>query len=274
MSGRKRLRTLISGICVSVLFAIASCAPAHKEFKLYDWLLFKNRPDLKPYGIDPIYLIGGDLWTKGKDLRSKQVADQICSVAAEARKKNLVTVLDVELWPTTGSDEVMNDTRQKLMTVLRMFRKCAPSLKVGYYGIPPIRDYWRAIKGENDPAYRKWQADNDRYQALANEVDILFPSLYTFYEDRNGWQKYAEANIREARRLARGKPVYAFLWPQFHDSNAKLKGRFVPGNYWRLELETVERLADGAVLWGGWQTPWAESAGWWQTTKNFARHRR
>jgi hypothetical protein len=265
------LRISISAICASFLFFTAPCAS--KEFQLYDWLLFKNRPDLKPYGLKPIHLVGGALWAKGKDLNSKQVEDHICSVASDAQKKKLITVLDVEHWPFQGSDAVMKDTQRKLIKLLGMFRKCAPSLKIGYYGIPPIREYWRAIKGEKDPAYRKWQADNNKYQELANQVDILFPSLYTFYDDRKGWVEYAEANLKEARRLAKGKPVYAFLWPQFHDSNRKLKGKSLPEDYWRLELETVRRLADGAVLWGGWQQEWIESEPWWQETKRFMKSR-
>jgi hypothetical protein len=255
-------------ILAGALFA-APC-PA-KDFKLYDWLIFKNRPDLTRYGIVPIYLIGGDLWTKGDNLAAKEVSDRVCAVSGEAKKKNLLTVLDVERWPMTGSDAVVNDTKRKYLTLLSLFRKCAPAIKVGYYGIPPLRDYWRAIKGERDPAYRQWQADNEKYRDLANAVDVLFPSLYTFYEDQKGWVKYAEENIKEARRLAGGKPVYVFLWPQFHESNAKMKGKLVPGDYWRLELETAKRLADGAVLWGGWQTAWDENAAWWQVTKNFLK---
>ncbi|HYE37381.1 hypothetical protein [Methylocaldum sp.] len=267
MSYRRYLLIIIKGICIGIIFTSASCFS--KEFKLYHWLLFKNTPDLDPYGITSIHLIGGDLWIKGKNLNSKKVADHICSVASAAQKKNRITVLDVEHWPLTGTDAVVRDTRQKLLTLLGIFRKCAPSLKIGYYGVPPVRDYWRAMKGKQSPAYRKWQADNDKYQELANRVDILFPSLYAFYEDRNGWLKYAEANIKEARRLAKGKPIYVFLWPQFHESNAKMKGKFIPGYYWRLQLETAKRLADGAVLWGGWQTKWVESADWWRVTKEF-----
>lgn len=105
---------------------------------------------------------------------------------------------------------------------------------------------------------------------LVEVVDILFPSLYTFYYDQSGWKLYATANVNEAKRIAGGKPVIPYLWPQFHDSNSALKGTHLLGSYWRLELEHLKSLAcPAAVLWGGWQTNWNESACWWAETKDF-----
>jgi hypothetical protein len=101
------------------------------------------------------------------------------------------------------------------------------------------------------------------------------PSLYTFYDsphDRSDWVRWARMTLTEARRY--GKPVYPFLWPQFHESDPKVAGKPVPGDYWQMELETVHPLADGIILWGGWsngrQTPWDEQTEWWQVTKRFA----
>ena len=38
----------------------------------------------------------------------------------------------------------------------------------------PIRDYWRAIKGEGSEEYMEWQAENDKLKLLANVVDVIF----------------------------------------------------------------------------------------------------
>jgi hypothetical protein len=69
----------------------------------------------------------------------------------------------------------------------------------------------------------------------------------------------------EARRY--GKPVYPFLWPTYHNSNKKLTGQLVPGDYWRMELELVHQYADGVVLWGGYKEKWDENAAWWRETQ-------
>jgi hypothetical protein len=107
-------------------------------------------------------------------------------------------------------------------------------------------------------------------------VDAIYPSLYTFYPDQDGWLKYALANISEARRY--GKPVYVFLWPQYHESDPAVAWRFIPADYWRLELETAKQYADGIVIWGGWQysgkrlnwlLEWDDTAPWWIETQDF-----
>jgi hypothetical protein len=161
------------------------------------------------------------------------------------------------------------------MSVLRWFNDAVPEVLVGYYGLPPIRDYWRAIKDQNTPEYLSWQAENDRLRPLVDGVNALFPSLYTFYTDRDGWVKYAIASIREARRYPGNKPVYVFLWPQYHPSNLFSGLKYLPADYWKLELETARQYADGIVIWGGWEidknakAQWDDNAPWWQVTKKF-----
>ncbi len=108
---------------------------------------------------------------------------------------------------------------------------------------------------------------DDELRPLARKVDILFPSLYTYYDDVEGWRTYARITLEEARRF--GKPVYAFLWPEFHDSNEKLKGHYLPVDFWRMEMELCYELADGIVIWGGWQQTWDDHAPWWIETKAF-----
>jgi len=98
-------------------------------------------------------------------------------------------------------------------------------------------------------------------------VEVIFPSLYTFYNDQKSWDIYAKGMIEEARRY--NKPVYVFLWPEFHVSNRILKGKEIPAKFWRHQLELCRGLADGIVIWGGWQERWKEDAPWWIETKAF-----
>ncbi|MFC1608411.1 hypothetical protein ACFL47_10630, partial [Candidatus Latescibacterota bacterium] len=55
-----------------------------------------------------------------------------------------------------------------------------------------------------------------------------------------------------------GKPVYPFIWPEYHPSNSQRTGTDVTGPYWRRQL-----------VWGGWQRDWEDDAPWWIATKEF-----
>ena len=186
---------------------------------MFDGTLYSNKPGLSVYGIRPITLayegnFGPD-WNKHADRLPDLQAVQ--AVAREAQQKGHVVVLDIELWPLNGPPDSVRDSLTKYMTVLEWFREAAPGLSVGYYGAPPVRDYWRAIKDTSSQERQSWMEENDQLRSLAGAVDVLFPSLYTFYPDQAGWKKYAIAQIEEARRYGGGKPVYVFLWPQYHE---------------------------------------------------------
>ena len=137
------------------------------------------------------------------------------------------------------------------------------------YNVIPCWDYWGLVN--NDQAkIKEWKDCNVRIGDLAQGVDIVMPSLYTFYNDPHGWDIFAAALLLAAHRY--GKPVYAFLWPEFHVSNRLLRGHNLPGNFWRHELEFCRTRADGIVIWGGWQKQWDDNGrhgGWRQ--RHFSR---
>ena len=246
------------------------------SFKVFDGTLYADKPDLCRYGVQSITITYarhlGNEWFKNEtrlpDKASVQRAER------EAEEKGTHVVLDIEHWPLQGDPQKVRDSLSQYMTVLQWFKEAAPGLAVGYYGAPPLRDYWRASSPPTSKEWRSYADENDRLRPLAEAVDILFPSLYTFYEDQGGWVRYAYGQIAEARRSANGKPVYVFLMPQYHDSNRKLAGTYLPPDYWRLELETAKQYADGVIFWGGWGSNnrparWDENASWWQVTKEF-----
>lgn len=250
-----------------------------KLFPVFDATLYSKKPDLSAYGISPITVVYaqqfGPQWFKQIDLLPS--SESVTSVAREAKLKGGPVVIDIEHWPLKGSPGIVQESLRKYMTVLQWFRGTAPDTSPGYYGAPPIRDYWRAIKSGASQEYLSWQDDNDKIRPLADAVDIFYPSLYTFYPDQEGWKKYAIAQIEEARRYGAGKSIYVFLWPQYHESNRILGGRYLPEDYWQLELETAKQYADGIVIWGGWDlksnrpSRWDENAAWWKVTKEFMK---
>ncbi len=258
--------------------AQAQTVSAPKPFVVLDGTLYAEKPDLSAFGIQPITIVYagkfGPTWHKqSDDLPDKEAVQR---VAREMRGKSGRVVIDIEHWPLKGDSSQVQNSLKKYMTVLQWFKEAAPELEVGYYGAPPLRDYWRAIR---PPASKEWQSysgDNDRLRPLAEAVDALFPSLYTFYPDQGGWVRFAYGQIAEARRYGNSKPVFAFLWPQYHDSNRALVGTYLPADYWRLELETAKQYADGIILWGGWGSnnrpeKWDDGASWWKVTKEFMK---
>jgi hypothetical protein len=243
---------------------------------VFDGTLYRHKPDLLPYGIQPITIIyEGQLWPTGQNRDHLPEQDLVRRVALEAKARGTVAVLDIEHWPLRGDPAIVESSLTKYLTVLRWFQEAAPGLDVGYYGSPPLIDYWRTIQDPSSPDYRSWQTENNQLAPLAEQTSALFPSLYTFYGDRRGWLTYALAQITEARRYAGRKPVYAFLWPQYHESNRVLGGQYLDPGYWKLQLETAGEHADGIVIWGGWgrdgPLEWDEHAPWWNMTKAFLR---
>lgn len=248
-----------------------------KPFAVFDGTLYAGKPELSVHGIRPVSIAYtgqfGSQWYKNSHiLPDKNVVQKL---AQEAQAKNYPVVIDIEHWPLVGDTNEVRASLSKYMTVLQWFKEAAPGLAVGYYGAPPIRDYWKSLKSPMSKEWASFAKENDQLRPLSGAVDILFPSLYTFYTDRGGWVRYAYAQIAEARRNSNGKPVYVFLWPQYHDSNPSLKGAFLPADFWRLQLEMAKHYADGIVIWGGWgpkgQMKWDENAAWWKVTKEFMK---
>ncbi|MBQ0958348.1 hypothetical protein KAK06_05205 [Ideonella sp. 4Y11] len=244
-------------------------------FVLAESFIFQGKPELSRYGIQTFKILDRGML---KDGPNGQTADpeRIQGLAQGLPKGDEPVVLDIESFNFTVDDATAQRGVDALSGVLKAFRSAAPGRSFGFYGAIPVRDYWRAMKGIGSGPYADWQAQNNRLRELARQVDIIFPSVYTFYEDRAGWVRYATAQICEARRVS-DKPVYIFIWNEYHDSNKTRQYTFLERDYWRLELETAFRLADGVVMWGGYDMGarkprvWDEQAAWWEETKFFAQ---
>jgi hypothetical protein len=149
----------------------------------------------------------------------------------------------------------------KLIHVAEIAKAKLPNSKFGFYGIPPGITYWPLV--DHRPAeYSDWLSANEDMRALAGNVDILMPSLYTFYKDAKGWLTYAKATIDACKKF--NKPIYPFLWFEYHDSNFLLRNHEIDVDFWKIQLQFCHENCDGLILWGGSQRNWSESAAWWQ----------
>jgi hypothetical protein len=240
----------------AILLLVACTASYGQSFPVYDGTLYQGKPQLPLKPITIIY--SGNMW---RDMNRDNIPDA-ATIAALAKNAETsgIGVIDVEHWPVdqTGIP--------KYVSLLQQFKKDDPKVKFGYYAQVPMRDYWRAIRGEGTAPYKAWQQQNASTEPIAQLCDIIFPSLYTLYDDPVLWQKYAVAQIKEARRY--GKPVYVFLWPEF----TAHPGTYIPTEFWKMELETARKYADGIVIWGGENyQKWDDHAPWWQVTLNFLK---
>lgn len=266
----------LAGLLLITVGAQGQVAQPQKHFPVYDAIGgFVQKPDLTPFGLEHLTLVPPTfMWEGNKipDEISLPDSTRINAIARLATQTSNLLVVDIEQWPVTGDAATVAESVRKYRTVIQWFKAPAPDLKVGLYSVIPIRNYWDSIQDQNSARYRAWKKQDDSLASIAQLVDVIFPSLYTFYDDRIGWQKYAIAQIQEARRYAGGKPVYVFLWPQYEAPHKALANTFLPGDYWRLELETARKYADGVVIWCcSNSNKWNDSAPWWLETQGFMK---
>jgi hypothetical protein len=254
--------TIFGRLCVA---ADDSPPPGVKPpFLVFDGLLYDGRPNSAALGMTPIR----GLNPQGNVVGEKPVDEaHVRAMMQPFHDYKGVIYLDYEDWPLLRvAEPKVAENMQKLTRVMQIAHEAAPAAIIGYYDVIPCRDYWSLIKN-NQQIIRQLQACDARGDELSQHVDVVMPSLYTFYNDPQGWDIYAGELLNAARRYH--KPVYAFLWPEFHVGNPILKGHNLPANFWRHELEFCKARADGIVIWGGWQEHWDEQAPWWLETKSF-----
>lgn len=242
---------------------------------MLDAMKYTGKPDLSSEGFHASPEISeASLWVGAPDENEPyQPAVELQSSikAAESPPINYPIVFNVERWDldqrSVGATEAAA-SRDKMVQIFDWASPILPQQQYGLYAFLPIRDYF---VGGDPGLVPAWQSANDLLAPLVANVRALFPSLYTFYDDPEGWVAYAQANIAEAQRIADGRPIYPFLWPQYHTSApGGLAGTFIAGDYWRLQLETVHASgADGIVIWSDASQAWNAAADWWLETLDF-----
>jgi hypothetical protein len=268
-----------------------SYQPEKKNFPIFDALLYRGKPNLvKSFGLNKIQMVYADsIWPKGTEKMPVEPNETIVRKMARSLSSDYPVCIDIEHWKLTGDEAVVAENIRKYRQIIVWMREENPALKIGYYGILPVPEYWRVLRYKEalkrqstqdsdsekvafvklEAGYKIWQAENTRLQELSKCLDVIFPSLYTFYDNQNSWKEHAIAIIEEARIYK--KPVYPFIWPQYHDGNTKLVGKYLPVDFWRCQLETLYKHADGVVIWGGYRCDWQLNFPWWKETIKFLK---
>lgn len=133
-------------------------------------------------------------------------------------------------------------------------KQARPGMPVGIYGPQPFRrDYWGVAGKSAQQIDGTHHSDADLWRHIDPSVDFYIASVYVFYDDP-GSVYYIAANVEEnflrTRRYG-NKPVYAYVWLRYHDSNKALAGQEL-SPYLAEAMAAVPYFcgAKGVVLWG------------------------
>jgi len=284
-------RSLLVGMAAASFLAgspKANVAGMHsgrdKTFDLYDSLLFTGKPDLSRHGLKRARTVyESELWPPKRSAMPNETAvrSKARAVLAEGITAAVPVVLDVEQYSVDVRSDISHinpDTTSvdinilKLKQIIGWFKNEAPTLQVGFYDVAPVDGL--PVSGQwpaNDAELGIWKRANSYLVPFVTHLDVLYPSLYTVETDPAKWVASAQRDIAEAKRIGPGKPVRPFIWPQYHDvMRSPLAGTYIDYDYWMLQLRTIrDAEASGIVFWGGYQTPWDETQGWWHATLDF-----
>ena len=238
-----------------------------RPFVVFDALLFRNRPDLQARGMRRLEVVyPSDVWPSGAS-RATPGENAVRALARRVHQQGRLVCVDIEHWSLfKGNSELRHENLRKFQNVADWMHAAEPGIRMGFFGQVP-QQVFKPIVDNNEQELAIWRRRNEKLDALARHVDVLFPSLYTMTPNRERWRRFAEVKLKAARRY--NKQVYPFLFPRFFNS-----GKPIPGDYWRQQLETCYEHADGLVIWGGYRKQWNPDAEWWQHTKAFLRQLR
>ena len=276
-------RSLLTGMAGASLVRLPKAKAAQsllgpETFGLYDSLLFIGKPDLSPYGFKRSRTVyEHELPPNEAAVRSKARA-----VLAEGVTAAVPVILDVEQYSVDVRLDISHvnlDTSTvdsnilKLEQIIDWFKNEAPTLQVGFFDVAaPVMAL--PVTGQQPTTDTEWAISEKATSYLipfVTHVDALYPSLYTDTTDRAKWVALARRIISETKRIGAGKPVRPFIWPQYHDvMRGPLRLTYIDYDYWMLQLTTLRDAgASGIIFWGGYQTQWDDTQGWWHATLDF-----
>jgi hypothetical protein len=182
------------------------------------------------------------------------------------------TIFDIETWKINLSvdSNIAKQSMEKYIWTVKEMKKILPGYRIGNYGSPVGRDYLATANEIKGKRYYRWTKRNDMLKSLADNLDVFYPSLYTFELDKiDEWVRFAKRHVSESRRLAvKGQPVIAFIWPQYHNKSNH-KGKFIGYEFWKVQLETLLEIADGVVIWSNHKGPLNTDSEWFKATRDF-----
>ena len=142
---------------------------------------------------------------------------------------------------------------------LKIAKRLRPNIKWGYYGIP-VQNYWN-----RDDTWKNRSLKV--LLPLFKESDIIFPSVYDFYEDgvrsREQDAEYVNDNVVLALEIGTrlNKPVMPFVWHRYHNSNKKKGFSLIPPDEFKSHVD--------AALKANFQNKHVKAIVWWGADRWF-----
>jgi len=259
-------------LCLLVALPMSNKGQAQKKFTIFNAIHYRNTPDLSSQSLHQLNLIYEAHLLDGNKQPSE---DSIRKAALKANNGAPVT-LDIEAWSFESGD--IDETIRKYEQTIHTFKQANPNARIGFYAVVPqiVIHKWRKMRYTENADYSKWLNTDLKLKPIADKVDLFFPACYTYTDDTVSWKESVIATIKEIKKYSADKPIYAYVWPQYHGGFPKAI-QFVDPKVWKFELETLYNLTDGIVIWTSDKDVhkntiyWDESMPWWQVTKTFIR---
>lgn len=249
---------LLAALALPVVpFRQAVVAQARTPFVIDDNMFYRGKPNTTSAGLAVSNILyENKIWPNEQDYGRLPNRSAFVALVRSHIENPGPLVIDIEKMPLKGSVEVVRHNAETLATLADWAHAAAPGKVIGFYGTNTLSK----VPPENLSSARE----------LARHVDAFFPPVYTFDDDRNAYEKRAQDSFAEARSLDPKKPIYFYLWPQYHDGTPK-QFQFIDVSYWEFQLETALRFSNGIVLWSPSRYDWNDSTGWWAATREFLR---
>ena len=129
-----------------------------------------------------------------------------------------------------------------------------PDLRTGLYGPQPFRrDFWGIAGKDAKQIDGTHKLDDKLWKHIDPHVDFYIASVYLFYDGPESLY-YIASNVEENYNRTRqygNKPVLAYSWLRYHNSNSQLNNREVEP--WLADAMAVIPYfygAQGNALWG------------------------
>jgi hypothetical protein len=254
------LRTMLAVVpAVLALCALLALGQsARKDFVIYDNMFYKEKPDTTQAGLIPSNVIyENKIWPNHQTFGTLPDHESFLALVRSTNVNPGPLVIDIESLSLRFAPDAARRNAELLAKLADWAREGAPGKIIGFYGTNTLSD----IPESNFAAARE----------LAAHVDAFFPPMYTFDDNRARWEKRAQTSLAQSRQLDPKKPVYFYIWPQYHVGSARAL-RYVDGDYWKFQLETARQYADGVVIWGSSSYVWNPRSGWWEATEQFAAY--
>jgi hypothetical protein len=239
-----------------------TAVPSAKSFQVFDNMFYAGKPDLSTNGI-----IASSVVYETAELKAAVTNGQLPDETAfKAKIKKIAAdhpgpiVIDIEYAYLSKYKKTTDaDVRQhfKLFIALAQWaHEAAPGHLIGYYG----HGLFPEEPGKEYAAETK---------ELLAHIDAFFPSLYTHGNQTDAqWREKLQILIQKAHQIAPGKPLYPYVWAQYHEGGPKAL-EFLSAGTVTFQLETARDAgADGVVFWSGRKPAW-EDRPWVQALLTF-----